>query len=199
MCTILTMPMTFISRHRARWIATFLVAGVGCSQPTPEDAAVAREGTQERAEAQADTIPDLIQGRVPTAVAGDSGWRYQQSVIADLDGDGADETIVLISDVSLDPGGAPLWEDGHRWQVYVRETDGSVTRLYARFLANGKLTAEIVTPASGTALALVLLEQTPTRMALYEFRYRGPNRVQVFQRFDRAIDAERRFTGSPRP
>jgi hypothetical protein len=193
------MLMPMISRHCTRWVAVLAIGAVACSQPTPEDAAIAREGTQERAEAQADTIPDLLQARVPPAAAGDSGWKYQQSVVADLDADGADETVYLISDVTLDAGGAPLWEDGHRWQVYVREGDGAITRLYARFLPNGKLTAEIVTPASGTALGLVLLEQTPTRIALYEFRYRGPNRVAVYQRFDRTIDAERRFTGSPRP
>jgi hypothetical protein len=185
--------------HRFARLLSVAVAAVACSQPTPEDAAVARGGTQERAEAQADTIPDLIQARVPPAAAGDSGWRYQQSVVADMDDDGKDETVYLISDVTLDAGGAPLWEDGHRWQVYIREDDGAVTRLYARFLPNGKLTAEIVTPASGSALGLVLLEQTPSRIALYEFRYRGPNRVSVYRRFDRTIDAERRFTGSLRP
>jgi hypothetical protein len=188
-----------ISRQCSRWLALLAIGGVACSQPTPEDAAIARQGTQERAEAQADTIPDLVQPRVPPAAAGDSGWKYQQSVVADMDGDGADETVYLISDVALDAGGAPLWEDGHRWQVYVRVSDGTVTRLYARFLPNGKVTADIVAPASGTALGLALLEQTPSRIALYEFRYRGPNRVEVHRRFDRAIDEERRFTGSPRP
>ena len=65
-----------------------------------------------------------------------------------MDADGADETVYVISDVTLDAGGAPLWEDGHRWQVYVREGDGAITRLYARFLPNGKLTAEIVKAGS---------------------------------------------------
>ena len=172
---------------------------LSCSQPTPEDAAAARAGTVERAEEQPDTIPDLVQSRVPSAKAGDPGWMYQQSVVADLDSDGKEDTVYLISDVTLDAGGAPLWEDGHQWQVYVRDDDGSITRVYARFLANGKLTAEIVVPPSGTALGLVLLEQTPSRIAAYEFRYRGPSRVQVYTRLDRAIDTQRRFTGAPRP
>ncbi len=134
-----------------------MAAGVGCSQPTPEDAAVARAGTSERAAELPDTIPDLVQSRVPSADAGDPGWMYQQSVVADMDSDGDDETVYLISDVTLDAGGAPLWEDGHRWQVYVREADGMITRLYARFLPNGKLTADITVPPSGTALGLVLI------------------------------------------
>jgi hypothetical protein len=172
---------------------------VGCSQPTPRDAEMARAGTQERADALADSIPDLIQSRVPQAVAGDSGWAYQQSVTADIDGDGRDESVVLIADVALDATGRPLWEDGHRWQVYVREPDGAITRLYARFLPNGKLTAELVMPPSGTALGLVLLEQTPDHIGVYEFSYRGPGRSEVYRRLDRAVDRTRTFSGSPRP
>lgn len=191
-----TMRMT--PSFRAAWIVLGSVL-LACSQPTPEDAAIARAGIAERAEELPDTIPDLVQSRVPSARAGDPGWMYRQSVLADLDSDGKADSVYLISDVTLDAGGAPLWEDGHQWQVYVRDDDGSITRLYARFLPNGKLTPEIVVPPSGTALTLVLLEQTPSRIAAYEFRYRGPNRVQVYTRLDRAIDAQRPFTGSPRP
>lgn len=175
------------------------LVAVGCSQPTPEDAAIARTAAQDRAEAQPDTVADLIQARVPAAVAGDSGWRYQQQVVADIDGDDEDETVVLISDVTLDAGGQPLWEDGHRWQVYVREGDGRVTRLYARFLPNGKLTAELAMPPSGATHGIVLIEQTPSHIGVFEFRYRGPDRVNVYRRLDRELDATRRFAGSPRP
>lgn len=183
----------------SRWIAvTALVAGA-CSQPTPEDAAIARTSAQDRAEAMPDTVADLIQSRVPAATAGDSGWRYQQQVVADIDGDDDDETVVLISDVTLDAGGQPLWEDGHRWQVYVRESDGRVTRLYARFLPNGRLTAELAMPPSGATHGIVLIEQTPAHIGVYEFRYRGPNSVDVYRRLDRELDATRQFSGSPRP
>lgn len=170
-----------------------------CSQPTPEDAAIARSATQERAEAMPDTVPDLIEARVPAATAGDTGWRYQQQAVADIDGDGEDETVVLISDVSLDAAGQPLWEDGHRWQVYVREPDDRVTRLYARFLPNGSLTVDLAVPPGGAVHGIVLVERTPNRLGVYELRYRGPNRVEVYRRLDREIDTARRFTGSPRP
>lgn len=181
----------------ASW--SFAVVLCGCSQPTPDDAAAAREGTAERAEAMPDTVADLVQARVPSAAAGDSGWMYSRQVTADIDGDDRDETVVLISDVTLDAGGAPLWEDGHRWQVYVREEDGTTTRLYARFLPNGKLTAELVTPPAGRALGIVLIEQSPVHIGVYEFRYRGPNQVEVFRRLDRDIEPSRRFTGAPLP
>jgi hypothetical protein len=180
------------------WLFIAALAAVGCSQPTPEDAAIARTAAQDRAEALPDTVPDLIQARVPAAVAGDSGWRYQQQVAADIDGDDDEETVVLISDVVLDAAGRPLWEDGHRWQVYVREQDGRITRLYARFLPNGSLIADLTTPPAGATHGIVLVERTPSHLAVYEFRYRGPDNVDVYRRLDRQLDA-RRFTGAPRP
>jgi hypothetical protein len=176
-----------------------LALALGCSQPTPEDAAAARDGTEDRAEALPDSVADLVQARIPRAVAGDSGWSYSQQVAADLDGDDRDETVVVLCDVTLDASGRPLWEDGHRWQVYVKEQDGTTTRLYARFIPNGALTAEIVTPASGSTLGLVLLERSASRIGVYEFRYRGANDFQVYRRLERDIDATHRFTGSPRP
>lgn len=177
-------------------VAAILVA---CSQPTPQDAAIARTAAQDRAHEVPDSIADLIQARVAPAVAGDSGWTYQQQAMADIDGDGADETVVLISDAALNPSGQPLWEDGHRWQLYVREADGRTTRLYGRFLPNGKLTAHLANPASGAILGIVLLEQTPHHIGVYEFRYRGPDDVDVYRRLDRDLDPGNAFTGSPRP
>lgn len=191
--------MLILKRMNRRIRSLAIAALVACSQPTPEDAAIARAGTQDRAEAMPDTVPDLVQARVPAAVAGDSGWMYQQQVVADIDGDGDDETAVLICDVTLDAGGQPLWEDGHRWQVYVREGDGRITRLYARFLPNGKLTAELALPPGGATHGIVLIEQTPSHVGVYEFRYRGPNEVTVYRRLDRDLDATRQFTGAPRP
>lgn len=178
-----------------------MILVVACSDTTPQDAAEARAGAAKRAEVRSDSIPDLIQARVPAAASGDSAWRYEQRVSADLDADGEEENVVLLSDVRLDSRGRPLWEDGHRWQVYVQEPGGGgeVTRLYARFLPNGKLTAELADPVAGVSPSLVLLEQTPERIAVYEFRYRGPGRVEAWSRLDRALDRSRAFSGSPRP
>lgn len=187
-------PMSRVLRF-----AGVVLSLAGCSQPTPEDAAIARTAAQDRARTVPDTVPDLIQARVPPAVAGDSGWAYQQQVVADVDGDGSDESVVLISDVLLDARGRPLWEDGHRWQVYVREPDGRVTRLYARFLPNGTLTADLAAPPSGTQLGILLVERTPQHIAVFELRYRGPGAVDVYRRVDTDLDVSRRFTGSPRP
>jgi hypothetical protein len=170
-----------------------------CAEPTPQDAAEARAGIPERAEAQRDTIPDLIQPRVPQAAAGDTGWAYTQRVSADLDIDGADESLVLISDVQLDERGQPMWEDGHRWQLYVQESDGKVTRLYGRFIPNGKLTVDLSEPDAGAAPMIVAVEQSPDRIGVYEFRYRGPGRLEVFKRLERELDRTKPLEGSPRP
>jgi hypothetical protein len=172
---------------------------VSCSQPTPEDAAQARASATERGEAQPDTIAELIQSRVPPAGAGDTGWKYQQRVSADVDGDGADEWVVLIADVGLDVGGIPMWEHGHRWQVYVEEANGERTRLYARFLPNGKLTAELAQPEGGVRPTIVLLEQWPEGIAVYEYRYNRPGQFDVWSRLERRVDRSRTFVGSPRP
>jgi hypothetical protein len=177
----------------------FLVAFlVSCSETTPEDARQAREGMAER-NRQPDSIESMLDARVPPAKAGDPGWMYAQRVAADFDGDGQDETAVLISDVTLDNGGAPLWEDGHRWQIYVEESDGTVTRLYARFVPRGKVTADVGVPSAGKELYIVVVEHSPERMGVYEYEYRGPQRADVRKRLERDLDPARQFTGSMRP
>ncbi len=186
-------------------IAALTIQGLllaACSGPTPQDAARARGGAQDRAEAQPDTVPDLIQPRVPSAVAGDSGWAYSRKVSVDLDNDGSDESVVLIADVDVDASGTPLWQSGggHRWQVYVREPapDTVVTRVYARYVPSGKVIAELSVPDAGPPV-IVLLEQSAERIGIYEVRYRGPNRIEVHKRFERALDPARSLSGSPRP
>lgn len=175
------------------WGACIVVA---CAEPERASTDGARIDT---ARLRGDTTPELIESRVPSARAGEPGWMYAQRVIADLDGDGANETAVLISDVGLDTRGRAMWEHGHRWQVYVEERDGEMTRAYARFLPNGKLTAELVVADSGSAPTIVLLEQTPHHIGVYEVRYRGPGRAEVRKHLDRMTDATRTFLGSPRP
>jgi hypothetical protein len=144
------------------------------------------------------SVEQLIDPRVPRAVAGQQGWQYQQRVSADLDVDGTMEVAVLISDVGLDARGLPMWEHGHRWQVYVQEPDGTRTYLYARFLPNGKLTAELTQPQSTNAPTISLIEQSPTSLALYEIAYNGVGKAEIGMRFERSLQS-RTFVGSPRP
>src|SRR5687767_11340541 len=59
---------------------------------------------------------DSLRAGSPDEVA---GWRYREESTADLDGDGAAETVVLASEVEMGTDGQPLWEDGHRWALLV--------------------------------------------------------------------------------
>ena len=144
------------------------------------------------------SLVDLLEARVPRAVAGEPGWRYQQRAGADFDADGAPETAVLIADVELDARGRPLWEHGHRWQVYVEEPDSTRTYVYARFLPNGTLEAHLARPDSVQGPTILLVERTPESLALYEVRYERAGRVAVVRRLARTLERAGGFAGSPR-
>jgi hypothetical protein len=176
-------------------LVAFLIA---CSETTPEDAQAAREGMVERNRAP-ESVESMLDARVPAAKAGDPGWMYAQRVSADFDGDDEEETAVLISDVTLDAGGAPLWEDGHRWQLYVQEAGGEITRLYAKFVPRGKVTADVGVPSAGKERYIVVVEHAPDRIGVYEYEYRGPLNADVRKRLERDLDPARQFSGAMRP
>ena len=175
----------------------------GCQQekgaaPAVRDEAVDSGRSSEPLRRATNSVDQLIDARVPRAAAGQAGWMYQQRVSADLDMDGTRESAVLISDVTLDVRGRPLWEHGHRWQVYVEEPEGARTYLYARFLPNGKLTAELTQPESTAGPTLTLVEQTPASIAVYEIAYNGAGKAELVTRFERSLRPGT-FSGSPRP
>jgi hypothetical protein len=81
----------------------------------------------------------------------------------------------------------------------VEEPDDVRTYLYARFLPNGKLTAMLTDSDSSTAPTIVLLEQMPHAIGVYEFGYRGPGQIVVLSRFQRMLESVRTFLGAPSP
>ena len=182
---------------RTSLVILVIAASLGGCAETSTRSDSARGDSVGAARPASPAFGSLVESGIPLAAAGDSGWKYQQRVRVDLDADGADETVVLISDVTVDDRGRPLWEDGHRWQVYVDEPDGERTRLYARFLSFGKLTASLTRDSSATAI--VLLEQTPHRLGAWVITYQGPGRGTVTEGFEREIDRTRFFEGSPSP
>ena len=186
---------------RSRLVALSLViTASACREQSPRPDSDRADSTTAAAAVPAAVVSagGLIESRIPLAAAGDSGWTYQQRVRANLDADGTDETIVLIADVTSDSRGQPLWDDGHRWQVYVEERDGRRTHVYARFLPMGKLTANL-SPSDSGGTAIVLLEETPHWLGAYVIRYQGPGRSTVPERFQQELDRTRSFEGSPRP
>jgi hypothetical protein len=140
----------------------------------------------------------LVDSTIPPAVAGEGGWDYQQSVRADLDGDGAQERVVLTARVELIRG-RPAWDDGQPWQVYVEAPDGTRTYLYARRLQLGTLTARVGVPEPGRGPSVVLLEHLPDALRLYEVEYTGTGRTEVRERFGRMLDPTGDFAGPSLP
>jgi hypothetical protein len=130
---------------------------------------------------------------VPRAIAGDAQWQYVQRATADLNGDGRNEIAVLIADVVLDARGEPLWDDGHRWQVYIEEPDSTRTYVYARFLPHGKLEASVTVPDEEKMPTIVLRELTPHLLGVYEVRYAGPQRATAVRHLHRELDPAKGF------
>lgn len=144
------------------------------------------------------SIGALADTSIPRAEAGEKGWAYTQKATADFDADGQVETAVLISDVTMNAAGVPLWEDGHRWQLYVEEPTGERTYIFRQFLANGKLTADVVRRESGTR-TILLEARTPDHVSLHEVKYSGPQRIVLLNSIERPVERAATFTGSPRP
>ena len=181
---------------RSRVVPLLLTAAVAaCEQPSLRVADTSRIYAQTGIpRATFDSAVNMIDPRVPRAVAGEAQWKYVQSAKADFDGDGQDETAVLIADVGLDARGIPLWEDGHRWQLYFEEADSTRTYVYARFLPNGKLEASVTVPDEEKMPTIVLRELTPHTLGIYEVRYTGPSRSWSVWHIHRDLDPGKGFT-----
>lgn len=165
------------------WAGMILLVG-GCavdSRPPQSADSVPAAG--------ADSVPSvqLVDSAIPPAVAGAEGWNYQQSARADLDGDGQAERVVLTAKVELYRG-RPAWDDGQPWQVYIEAPDGGRTYVYAQRLQLGTLTMRVGSTEAGQRPTLVLLEQLPDRISLYEVSYGGPGRVTGAVRYQRLLD-----------
>jgi hypothetical protein len=130
---------------------------------------------------------DLVDPTIAPATAGEDGWNYRLGAEADLSGDGTPEHVVLTARVEM-VRGRPAWDDGQPWQVYVEESDGTRTRLYAQRLQLGTLTMRVTVGDSLAPATVVLLEELPDRLAVYEVTYRGPGDATVVAAFERPVD-----------
>lgn len=101
-----------------------------------------------------------------------SRWAYRRSAEADLDGDGSVETVTLVSDVTLQqPSGRPLWEDGHRWGVFVEDGE-TKTILYGAFVPNGFVECAIGIEESDGTRPVLVLERSPVQLRVMDIAYR---------------------------
>ncbi len=106
-----------------------------------------------------------------------AAWAYRREVSADLDGDRTAERVVLASDVTLGADGRPLWEDGHRWAVYV-EAAGRRTMLYGAFVPNGHVEAAVLDPDNAGRRRVLVQERTPEQVRALEIEYRAPGEAR---------------------
>jgi hypothetical protein len=175
-------------RFDAAWARLLGVTLVACAcagetpLPHPGDSAAARP-----TDSTAPQRVQLIDTAIPPAVAGEAGWNYQQSALADLTGDGEPERVVLTARVEL-VRGRPAWDDGQPWQVYVEARDGTRTWIYAQRLQLGSLTMRVGRGGAGQAATIVLLEHLPDRLSVYEVSYAGPDSASVAVRYQRELD-----------
>ena len=105
------------------------------------------------------------------------GWNYQRALQADLNGDGSEEQVVLAADVVVNERDRPLWEDGHRWAVVVRER-GSDTLVFSSFVPNGFVEAAVSTASSEGGRELFIQERTPGQVRSLVVSYQEPGSAQ---------------------
>jgi hypothetical protein len=99
-----------------------------------------------------------------------ASWGYRREISADLDGDEKLERLVIAADVSMGPTG-PIWEDGHRWAVYVEPAKGERTLLYGAFVPNGFAEAAVLAPDDDDRRKVLIQERTPQQTRALEVEY----------------------------
>ena len=179
-----SMKAGLISRIRFL-IPSILLACTAPSDSTADSAAPAMQPPPAPPPKAAAVV--LVDTTIPRAVAGQGGWNYQQSSSADLDGDGIVEKVVLTAQVEM-MRGRPLWDDGQRWQAYVEEPDGNRTYIFAQFIQLGTLSLRLSAAEGEQRPAIVLLEQLPDRLSVYEIEYLGPGRARSTEPYQRDLD-----------
>jgi hypothetical protein len=178
-------------------VAGTAVVLYACAQDAPPPRA-ATDGLRVDTSALASPSVQLVDSTIPSAVAGEAGWDYQQSTQADLTGDNQLERVVLTARVELYRG-QPAWDDGQPWQVYVEAQDGTRTYVYAQRLQLGTLAMRIGLSEAGQPASIVLLEHLPDRLSVYEVSYVGPGRTSTAVRFQRDLDPYGELAGPQLP
>lgn len=108
-----------------------------------------------------------------------AGWGYRRTAVADLDGDAVPERLVVASDVFVTDDGEPLWDDIHRWAVYVEEDDAARTLVYSAFAPPGGVSVAVAAPAESGRRRIVVVEQSPRRGRLLLAAYTGVGSVDL--------------------
>lgn len=119
-------------------------------------------------------VPESSAAPVDTArirVAEVAAWPYRREISADLDGDKKLDRVIIAADVRLGPTG-PIWEDAHRWAVYVEPEKGERTLLYGALVPRGFAEAAVLDPDDKNHRMVLIQERTPEQVRALEVEYR---------------------------
>jgi hypothetical protein len=116
------------------------------------------QAARERAHTPLDQPPVDLQIGVTADTA--AAWAHRSTHDVDLNANGSPGRLVVASDVTVMASGEPLWEDGHRWAIYVEEGDRR-TLLYAAFLPHGTAEVALAAPDELGRRDVVVVERTP--------------------------------------
>lgn len=105
-------------------------------------------------------------------------WNYRRELVVDLDGDRQDERLVVAADAEVGARGHVLWEDGHRWAVFVDALRGR-TLLYGAFVPNGFVEVAALIPGSDGRRKVLVQERTPSQLRALEVEYQGPGSARL--------------------
>ncbi|MFZ5827203.1 MAG: hypothetical protein ACOY94_23140 [Bacillota bacterium] len=130
-------------------------------------------------EGRSGAIPaSLVEPRYLDIPGGTDKWTYRQTLKADLDGDGQEETVTVLNSAAVDPKtGEVGWDDGHPWHVYVDEPDGARTVIFARWVQLGQLRVML----ADDQRTLILLDEQGAGTAIYRVKYQGPNQFEAVE------------------
>ncbi len=160
-------------------VATILGAALWARLQAPIQ--IPPEKARNSAQREQSVVVDLVDTNYPIVAKGEPGWDYYQSVAADLNGDGQDETVIIMARVERSPNRPRefLWDDGQPWQVLIQSAQGEITHVYSRWVQIGHLKGLIGDEEDNGAHPLILLELTGAGLSVYKVEYRGPHETET--------------------
>ena len=156
-----------IARHLCLLVAFLPVAACDrAGSPGQDDPQGSLQGTEPVRRPGAGAAGGLVQDTLPMSAYNSTG-----SLEFDLDADGSDERIELLSTMEMGPDG-PLGEDGAHWLVRLHDAEGS-HRVFERFVPWGQVELWALREEGGARAVLVVQARST----------HGPNVGTTVQKF----------------